>query len=209
MNYLKISLILSLILLSACSTQQIKTNSTAFYAEGYIASGKIFVVASSQEKNNSLEFANYKNKFEKKLSTAGYTPVNNKNDAEYIAVIDYGINEGQTSISSSPVYATGSYHFGRSFGVGASRVIGSSIDKITVYSRLITLDIMKASSLESDAFIENNKLYESRVKSLGTCADIAGVFDPLLSAMFDNFPGANGQTITTTAHYQGQCDNEY
>lgn len=205
MNSVKLSVICILVLLStACSMQQVKSNSTAFYVNDFTPSGDLVVTAASPEKSSSLEFMNYKKKFEEKLSSAGYNIVNSIDQADYIAEIDYKITPGETLISSSPVYATGSYRFGRSFSLGANRAVSSSTDAITLYDKLITLEIMKATT---ETTSENSKLYESRIKSLGSCADLAGVFDPLLTTLFNNFPGENGKTMTTTVTYQGECDD--
>lgn len=208
MNYIKLSIILSLALLNgACSTQQISANSTAFYIDNFTPSGSIFVLPANPKNNNSLEFAHYKKKFEEKLSSAGYTIVNNKNDATYIAVIDYGISDGETAVISQPVYATGSYRFGPSFGLSGTRIIGTTNDTITTYTRSLALDIIEADALQPDIIMTGNKRYESRVKSVGSCSDMAGVFEPLLTTMFNNFPGENGKAITRTIRYQGQCND--
>ena len=54
--------------------------------------------------NNSLEFAHYKAKFERKLGESGYTVVQNSEAAQYIALVAYGIDSGKTKVVSTPIF---------------------------------------------------------------------------------------------------------
>ena len=81
-------------------------------------------------------------------------------------------------------------------------VVGSSTSSSTTYTRAIALDIVDANSLKAD---QPKKVYESRVKSSGSCSVIAGVFNELLEAMFKGFPGDNGKTRSAQIPYKGQC----
>ena len=85
------------------------------------------------------------------------------------------------------------------------RVIGTSTSSITTYNRALALDIVEASSLKNGPEDDAKKVYESRVKSVGECGVVAGVFNELLEAMFTKFPGESGQTITAKIPYDGQC----
>ena len=190
--------------LSGCAAVQTRT--TAFYLPEYTPSDSIAVISADADKNNSLEFANYKKKFETRLAASGYKIVANPDDAKYIAVIAYGIDNGKTSAVSSPVfgpaYSGAAYSGSNSYTMPDYGVVGSSTGLTTTYTRAIALDIVDAASLKSG---QPRKVYESRVKSSGTCNVIAGVFNELLKAMFEEFPGENGKTRKASIPFKGQC----
>lgn len=218
MKYLKIiALGLCVLYITGCTSVHTKT--TAFYTPTYASSGSIFVISVDAEKNNSLEFASYKKKFEDKLASYGYSIATNANDAEYIAIVAYGIDNGKSAVVSTPIFGqTGggtTYSSGTIYGTGGSAsysgssytmptygVVGSSTSSSTTYTRAIALDIVDANSLKAD---QPKKVYESRVKSSGSCSVIAGVFNELLEAMFKGFPGDNGKTRSAQIPYKGQC----
>ena len=219
MKYLQLFTLLPLILfISACSTLKVDTKTTAFYQQNYNSSGNIFVVSADIDKNNSLEFAHYKKKIETQLVAAGYSIVNNANAAKYIAIVAYGIDNGQTSVVLTPVF--GPYAFytdednqrsafpGRRYVMPQYAATTNPASLITLYTISFALDIVEAESLKSAPKNNKNqvqKVYESRVKSTGECNVIAGVFDQLLAAMFKDFPGDNGKTKAQTIRYEGQC----
>ena len=218
MKFLKtFTVILYAVYLTGCTSVHTKT--TAFYTPDYKTSGSIFVIAADADNNNSLEFASYKKRFEDKLASNGYSIATNANEAKYIAIVAYGIDNGKSSVVSTPIFAqTGggtTYSSGTVYGAGGSAsysgssytmptygVVGSSASSSTTYTRAIALDIVDAKSLKTP---QPKKVYESRVKSSGSCSVIAGVFDELLEAMFKGFPGDNGKTRSARIHYKGQC----
>jgi hypothetical protein len=214
MKYFKSSMLALLLLsISACSASSIKTNRTAFYNQGYQVSGKLFVAPAKQENNNSLEFANYKMKIEAKLATTGYNIVHDQNTADYIAIVDYAIDAGNTALVSTPTLAPSSYLYENRFphvpdrrlSASGPSVVNSSIDSIVIYQRILSMDIVEASTFKIEAPQEAIKIYESRVKSTGTCESIASVFDQLLTAMFSDFPGENGKVIVANIPFNNKC----
>jgi hypothetical protein len=196
-------------LLAGCATTpspRVVTSTTDFFIPDFQKSGSILVVAADAEINGSLEFAHYKSKFEAKFSEHGYQIVHDPEDAEYIALVAYGIDNGRTSIVSTPIYGqTGggvTYSSGTVYGAGRSTtysgrsytmpsygVVGSSARSQTRYARAIALDIVWAQSLIDG---RPDKVYEGRARSLGTCGIFVEVFDEILEAMFQGFPGSNG-----------------
>jgi len=212
MKTLRIIALLSTVLVSGCAIQEaniprVHTNNTVFYVDGYSPKGSISVVSGEANVNNSLEFAAYKNKFERKLSLAGYMIGSNPNKTDYIALVAYGIDYGETSIISTPIFGqTGggsTYSSGTVYGSGSSAsysgssytmptygIVGSSSHARTEYNRAIALDIVEAKSFKEGKPI---KVYEGRTKSKGSCSVIVEVFDEMLEAMFSDFPGENGR----------------
>lgn len=215
MKHLKLSILLLFVtFITACSMTKINTTTTTFYTPEFTSSGSISVIPADIENSNSLEFAHYKQKIEEKLHFSGYSIAANSDTAEYIAIVAYGIDEGETSIISTPIFSSpNALHGGRlaspkhrySMPRYHRRVVGTSTSSITTYNRALALDIVEAASLKSGSEDNAKKVYESRVKSVGECGVVAGVFNELLKAMFTNFPGENGQTITAKIPYDGQC----
>ena len=129
--------ILLLILLGAIAgCAPIKTKTTVFHAPDYVSKGTLMVVADDPNINSSLEFTSYKKKFENKLSQHGYTIVNDINNAEYKAIVAYGVSNGRTAISSDPIYDD----FGRK--------VGSETSSTTRYTRIISMEIFKINNLQ-------------------------------------------------------------
>lgn len=195
------------------------TKTTAFYPPDYKNSGTIFVAAAEAEVNSSLEFAHYKKKFEQKLVENGYTIVNNPSEASYIAFVAYGIDNGKSSVVSTPifgqtgggtvnssgtVYGVGgsASYFGTSYSMPTFGVVGAMNNSVTEYTRVIALDIVDAKSLKSGKAV---KVYEARAKSTGSCGVIAGVFDEILEALFEGFPGENGKVRNSEVSSKGGC----
>jgi len=204
-----VSLLIPLLILSGCMSF-VRTTTTNFHAPGHEARGSIFVVAADANVNSSLEFQSYKTKIEVKLITTGYTIAQSVEEANFIAMVSYGIDNGKTSIVSTPIFGqTGggtTYSSGTVYGAGSSAsysgssytmpsygVVGSSTSSVTQYTRAVAIDIVEAQGLK-DGII--NKKYEIRAKSTGSCSVIAEVFDEILEAMFKEFPGNNGGSKT-------------
>ncbi|WP_298942172.1 hypothetical protein [uncultured Psychromonas sp.] len=215
MKHLKLSILLLFVtFITACSMIKINTSTTAFYTPEFTSTGSIAVIPADIENNNSLEFSHYKQKIEDKLRLAGYSIAANSDTAEYIAIVAYGIDDGETSLISTPIFSSPNALRGGRLAKSKHRysmpryhrrVIGTSTSSITTYNRALALDIVEASSLKNGPEDDAKKVYESRVKSVGECGVVAGVFNELLEAMFTNFPGESGQTINAKIPYDGQC----
>lgn len=209
MKLIKLFTFLGLVLIAGCTavTPIIATNNTAFFVDNYSPKGSIAIVSGDANVNSSLEFAAYKRKFETKLSLVGYTIESDPNKADYIGLVAYGIDKGETSTVSTPIfgqtgggtiYSSGTIHSsGSSTNFSSSNytmptygVVGSATGSITVYNRAIALDIVDAKSFKKGNPI---KIYEGRTRSKGSCSVIVEVFDEMLEAMFSDFPGENGR----------------
>ena len=198
-------------LLSGCmSLSIVRTTTTTFYVPDHNKRGSIYVVSVSAETNNSLEFKHYKERIEQKLVVAGYSIAKDTTEAQFIAIVSYGIDTGKTSIVSTPIFGqTGggtTYSSGTVYGYGSSAsysgtsytmptygMVGTTTGSFQVYTRAIAIDIVEVQRLKTDNF---NKIYEIRAKSTGSCSVIAGVFDEMLEAIFKKFPGESGKSIT-------------
>ena len=198
---------------------QVVTNTTVFYLETYLPGKSISVVSGEADVNSSLEFAAYKKKFENKLSIAGYTIEQDPNQADYIALIAYGIDDGKTATISTPIFGrTGggtTYSSGTIYGSGGNvnysgssytmptyGIVGSSASSVTTYNRAIALDIIEANSFKEG---DPRTVYQGRTKSKGRCSVIVEVFDEMLEAMFSDFPGENGRNRKQSIRSEANC----
>jgi hypothetical protein len=198
----------SLILfLTGCASMRVETNSTAFYSSDFRPHGTISVLAAQAELNSSLEFAVYKQKFEAKLVATGYQIEADAQNADFIALVAYGIDSGKTMTMTTPifghtgggtVYSSGNIvtpdgnrrYNAMSYQMPTYGVVGTVNNVATLYNRAIALDIVVAKSLSTGKV---QKVYEARTSSEGGCPVIVEVFDEMLEAMFNAFPGENGR----------------
>jgi len=209
--------VMILTILSGCAT--VNTKTTTFYIPEYKNLGTIAVVAAEAAVNSSLEFAYYKKQFEQKLAANGYSIVSNPTEAQYIGFVAYGIDNGKSSIVSTPIfgqtgggttYSSGTVYgsrgsatySGTSYTMPSYGVVGSVASSQTMYTRAIALDIVDAQSLTKGTA---KKVYEARAKSVGSCSVIAGVFEEMLEAMFKDFPGINGKVRSVKVPSKGGC----
>ena len=205
LNLLICSLLLGAFL-SGCAT--VDTTFTTFYSPEYKNAGSISVVAAATEVNSSLEFAHYKARFEKQLASHGYTIKNNPSEAEYIALVAYGIDEGKSAIVSTPIFAqTGGGATFTSYGTSSYTmpsfgVVASSTNSVTKYTRGIALDIVSAKDLQAG---HPKKLFELRAKSVGICSTIAAVFDEMIESIFTDFPVESGKSRKVTVQAKSDC----
>ena len=211
-----ITAVMILTLLSGCT---VLTKTTAFYIPEYKNSGTIAIVAADAAVNSSLEFAHYKKQFEQKLAANGYTIVSNPSEAQYIALVAYGIDDGKTANVPVPIigqtgggttYSSGTVYnsrgnatySGTTYTMPTYGVVGSSAMSVTRYTRAIALDIVDAQSLKNG---NPQKVYEARAKSTGSCSVIAAVFGGMLESMFKDFPGINGKVRKVEMPFNGDC----
>jgi hypothetical protein len=144
-----------------------------------------------------------------------YVITQDAGQADYVALVSYGIGEGKTSDVTTPIFGQTSggstYSSGTVYGSGGpttysgstytmptNGVIGSRSSTSTTYTRPVAIDNVDGSSLRSG---KPGKIYEMRARSTGTCSVITEVFDEILEAMFHDFPGENGKANHQCAGY--------
>jgi len=213
--------ILAISLLAGCAGIQpgVETTTTTYYSGQYQQRGTIAVSSANATTDNSLEFQAYRTRIEAQLAAVGYTITDRASHPDFVALVSYGIDNGTTTQSSTPIYGqTGggtTYSSGSLYGSGGSGsyqgstytmptygVIGNSTRTDTTYNRAIAIDIVEASSLQSG---NPQKQYEMRAKSSGSCSVIGEVFDEMLQAMFSDFPGENGKSRTVSVKGVYDC----
>ncbi|MHB8370668.1 MAG: DUF4136 domain-containing protein [Leptospirales bacterium] len=207
---------LVMVLLTSCGLT-VRSNVTVFsqLSPNDIHGKQIALLPDSASLLNSLEFSTYKAKLTPQFQKIGFIVVNDPHAADYLATIHYGIDKGRlvTKTYSSPLYGFygggttyGSGTFSDNYGGGGSYnslsqttptfgITGSHIGSRTVslYTRFLAIEIVDRRSIKDKRTIN---LYEGRVVSTGSCPSMAGVFDPMAKALFQNFFAENGSTKT-------------
>lgn len=195
------------VILAACGTPAIDANVTAFYTPEVrtIASKTIAVRAQPAALEASLEFKSYRPKIERKLRLVGFDISKPSDDPDFIANVSYGIDgrEQRSSTSSDPYFGS----VGVGVGVGRAPFYGGygrtyNTQTWEEYSRFIAIDIVTENTANSE---NPTRIYEGRVQSVGKCPTLAGVFDGVLEAMFEGFPGVNGKTTFISIPWDGSC----
>lgn len=221
MRFIKFYSLLLMVAMAACSPLKTytKTDTTAFYTDGFEAKGSIMVLPGDISLNNSLEYGLYQQKVQDKLRAAGFSIADSTETADFAALLLYAVDDGKQSVVYTPIYGqTGrrisSYsdvaydekgravYLHRDYLSPNFGVVGASADTKTNYRQTIALDIIKASTLKND---EPIKLFEGRTISTGQCPVMVEVFDELLEAMFIDFPGENGRNRTDSVESITHC----
>ena len=212
------------LLISGCADLQplVSSNVSVFHNITEQHKGNSIVVLPFQkELESSLEFQNYKKTIEDNLQKYGFNIVQEKDTSDFIAFVSYGIGRGKEELVSSPVYgSTGggtttfsgsaynyggggsTYYSGTAYSMPTFGVVGSSTSSVTTYTRQLAMDLVETSTLESK---KSNKIYEGRVKSIGSCSMIPAVMPEMLESLFKGFPKQSGSTHVIDLPWDGTC----
>jgi hypothetical protein len=196
-----------LLLLSISACVRLEANVQSFSNLPTVYAGKKVAVLGYPEKiNESLEWRSYKPVFEKEFQQQGFV-ISNEDSADYIAYVTYGIGGPTTTtqIGSTPTYGQtgggttyssgtvssygggfGSYS-GSSYTMPTYGVVGSSTYSydVTTYTRTVAIDLVEKTN--------NNKVYEGKATSTGSCGVMAEVIDEIAEAIFKEFPVGSGK----------------
>ena len=201
---------------AGCAT--VKTSTIAFYKPEFRPAGTIAVIAFDPKVRESLEWAQYKPKFEASLRSVGYEIVDPR-IANQIAFVAYGIDNGQTETVSIPLmgqtgggtsFTSGTIYsdYGSStfnattYTMPQYGVVGMIPRSVRTYNRSIAVNFVDGVSLLKN---EPITLMELRTKSTGTCGEISEVIDEMLEATFKDFPPKNGKQVTRSISGQFDC----
>lgn len=99
--------------LSSC-TQYIRTNVSRFHMLPAPSGESIVIVPMNPANEGSIEFATYATMVGNALGNYGYVPANG-GEADLIVRLDYGVDEGATTVRSSPRYS-GFMSYGGGYG---------------------------------------------------------------------------------------------
>lgn len=209
--------------LSGCAERVLSRVTTFHQIDLAVASGKrIAVLPFHADKQPSLEFATYRNKIAERFRQKGLIVVENAAQADWLAMVDYGIDDGvtRTQIVHSPHYSHFGYghfghrHFGRGYcgydpfdygyyhpfyGFGGYT---TNTIRTTTFTRYLAIEIVDRASADRKT---PQHVYEGKAVSRGSCGSLPAVFDALNQALLQDWPGVNGKSETVVVPLEGSC----
>ncbi len=206
-----IALLIVALSFGGCLAQRVNMEISSFSDLPSPVKGSIHVLAIPAEKNDSLEWKTYRSKFEFGFERAGFTiaPIQSAN---YIAFVSYGIDDGQIvqGTISLPIWGStgggtttftgnvstyggiGSFS-GTSYTMPTYGIVGTQLVPVSreIFTRTIAVDVVQWDNQNQEL---GNKVYESNLRSVGTCGLMVEVMDELIQGFFQKFPHSSGQT---------------
>ena len=163
--------------------------------------GRHFIVQPLPGQAESLEYADYSLRVREALRRHGLVPVTDLHAAELVVHFEYrtdgGSVTGSTSSSSVSLGLGGGYRTG--WGVGLGIPIGGTSENIQYRHRLqVQIDRVRAASSgpAPGESIPGERVYESTLVTRSESAAVAPQMPAMIEALFADFPGVNGKTVT-------------
>lgn len=215
MKSLKILFLIGVVALTGCTV--IQTSSTTFHGAKHEQRGQISVLPLDASQTGSLEFSAVSEYLLKKFAETGYSTIEMQPSADYVAFITYGIDSGQTSSTTVPIYgqtgggtsySSGTVSSGGRYGTYSGTtttmptygMVGAVPVQSTVYKRVVNIDVYRKNQGQQPL-----KVYEMKGVSAGSCGNINMVLFHIIDGMFKNFPGVNGQTKLVEVPFNKDC----
>lgn len=194
-------LLILCVLLAGCASS-VRTRLNTFMApDAEFGRGTIAIQAAGEGSGDSLEFGFYRERLAEHLQNQGYT-LAGAEEAEYIARLGYDVERVDSEVRSPNVmFTTGFGSYYRRGGVGF--VFGDAPRYEEEYLRRLKLIITRT---PDEIGGEPRRVYEATALSEGTCPIMSVVFDEMLAAVFQNFPGENGAVKTVTVRGEARCE---
>ena len=205
----------ALLALSACATG-LPTKVSRFQAMPAPAGQTFAIQAAEAEDRGGLEFSRYAELVRRHLIAEGYSEAPSPQSASLVVSLDYGVDDGQQQVVSSPGFSRFGYRggFGR-FGAYRpyySRFGGrrsafyygwddpfwyspfgygyDDIDAYIVYNSYLDMDIRRTADGQS--------VFEGTAKARSRTDELTALVPNLVEAMFTGFPGNSGETVRIT-----------
>jgi hypothetical protein len=198
--------VLSLVIVAAnlISCAAVQSDVTRFHTLPPKGSGQTFTIRSASS-INPLEFGTYASRIASHFQTYGWTQ-SSSGVADYTVIVDYHMGESHQSQGSVPImgqtgggatfhagsvntYGSSGSTFGSftgtSYAPATFGVVGSVPYRVTMHDRYLNMKI-------SDQ--KGQSVFEGRVVSTGTNAEIAAVLPQMIDSLFTKFPGESGKT---------------
>ena len=192
--------LVAVLLLSGC-VSSVRTQMNSFMApDAQFGEGTIAVKAAEAELQESLEFGLYRATLEDHLRAEGYS-LADPEEAEYIARLGYRVSEVTQPVYQPDIFfTTGFGRYYRHGGIGF--VVNDRPEYRAEYVRTLNLSISQAAKTAGD---EPRRIYEVTAASQGACPAMSVVIDEMLAAVFQDFPGGNGDVKTVTVRGDADC----
>jgi len=192
-----VALIASLI---AASCAAVRTNVSVVHMLPAADLKTIAIAAYNENLTGTPEFEAFAAKVAVHLEAAGYDVVvaSGTMRPDYVAYFAYDVDAGtpvRRTYSISQI--TDSVNDYPTRGTLNAELMGSQVGPATerVYRRTVTLDIYDEKRLQSNdaATFDSARVYRAWLMSQGSCPLMGDVIDPMLSALFERFPGESGR----------------
>ena len=180
-------------LVAASCGAAVRTNVAVIHA--LPAAGSAKTIAILPYTNNLASVPGYQGNVAKlaaQLQAKGYSvvPSQGAQAPDYLAFFLYRIDNGTpvNQLEGRPAPNIGSiitYGLRTTYSTATRRI----------YSRMVTLEIVERARFQPNqpATYLDARVYSGSVVSDGACSEIAPVIDPMLMALFADFPGASGR----------------
>lgn len=201
---LSLAVSLALLVLAACETQT--TSVTRFTRVNQFPPGKTFAMyAMDSKKADTLEFKHYTAMIRNRVRAAtGWTSVSPDAPHDYKVAFDYTVGKPRTTYYY-PGYGSGlsvgTGHWGHRSFFSTGYAFGPPYDWETYYDYQLKLDI-RANIGRGGHTTPDTKLFEAKASATELASDISYVMPCMLTALFRNFPGIDGQSYSITIPYE-------
>lgn len=184
--------LLVMVCLAGCATSGYIDSSVTRYhkmtkqQDGSLGTYAFFIPS---EQKLSLEYENFVSLAKEQLNAHGMRESTNPKAADYTAVLSYLVSAGDTTTTTmvAPMQAAGSGSFAAGFNM-ATAAGGYSASSNSSYVRRIAFSLLKSDGGNPQTY------YDSKLRSEGSNSEISIVMPTLMKALFDGFPGVNGES---------------
>ncbi len=183
-------------LLAGCAgSNQIRSEVTRF-SQLPALGGWVAIVAADERKTGGIEFNQYAQMTASHLATAGFAPASGA-EPDYIAQLDYwqqpvAGDDGDRGPRVS--FGFGGASFGGHSAVGVG--VGTSFD---LNDRNRDQTALRTVTLVIERRADSSRVFEGRAQSMGPAGNFSGAVPYMIDAIFNNFPGESGKTVTIEA----------
>ena len=178
------------------------TQVTTFSSEFNDYRDKRYELRPSAEQRDSLEFDAYAASLRAALERQGMVRVATGQAADLAVMMRYSVNASQSGSGGGGGtlgIGGGGFSFGSGgIGIGISVPIGGRREpEVVGYRREVQVQIDRLGAAGS-------RVFEGKAVTEGRSASLAQVMKPMLQAMFEDFPGANGTTRVVDVPLEGE-----
>jgi hypothetical protein len=201
----------ALLALSGCATG-LPTQVSRFQALPAPQGQTFWIQSADPGDRGGIEFSQYAELVRRHLAEIGYVPAPSPQSAAFIVDLDYGVDNGQTRVVTSPGFSRFGYggfgyrpyfsrfgYYGRyrsPFYYGWDDPFWYSpfgypeVNSYTVFTSFLDMDIRRAA--------DGQKLFEGTAKARSRTDNLQVLVPNLVEAMFTGFPGNSGETVRIT-----------
>ncbi len=204
---------LALLALGACAATPFRADVARFQAMP-APQGQSFVVQAADPRNQGgLEFSQYASLVTSQLVAQGYRPADSARTASFVVSLDYGVDNGQEKVVSSPGFGGfGGLGYGGGWGRGGFGRFGyggfgrpyyygwndpflfgggyPDVSSYTYYTSFLDMTISRTA--------DGQRLFEGKAKARSRDDSLPHLVPNLVEALFTGFPGRSGEEVRIT-----------